>query len=137
MAKLSFCKCPWDRQHCKIHPPFSFWLFTGSPTKEGPGSPTRSPTKSPRKRGSKARDVLTLPKPYSHLKSDQIKRWNKEMLEGKVVGADNEAELELFKSVNFTNALVLKINQLAKQVTLIKIQSWEIWIRMKILAHLP
>ena len=38
------------------------------------------------------------------------------MLEGKVVGADNEAELELFKSVNFTNALVLKINQLAKQV---------------------
>jgi hypothetical protein len=40
------------------------------------------------------------------------------MLEGKVVGADNEAELELFKSVNFTNALVLKINQLAKQVKL-------------------
>jgi hypothetical protein len=59
---------------------------------------------------------LTLPKPYSHLKSDQIKRWNKEMLEGKVIGADNETELELFKSVNFTNALVLKINQLAKQV---------------------
>ena len=38
------------------------------------------------------------------------------MLEGKVIGADNETELELFKSVNFTNALVLKINQLAKQV---------------------
>ena len=38
------------------------------------------------------------------------------MLEGKVIGADNESELELFKSVNFTNALVLKINQLAKQV---------------------
>lgn len=38
------------------------------------------------------------------------------MLDGKVVGADNEAELELFKSICFTNALVLKINQLAKQV---------------------
>ena len=38
------------------------------------------------------------------------------MLEGKTVGADNEVELELFKSVSFTNALVLKINQLAKQV---------------------
>lgn len=77
-----------------------------------------SPTKggSPRKKG-KARDVLTLPKPYNALKSDQIKRWNKELLEGKVVGADNEAELELFKSVCFTNALVLKVNQLAKQVS--------------------
>ena len=42
------------------------------------------------------------------------------MLEGKVVGADNEAELELFKTVNFTNALVLKINQLAKQVKFTK-----------------
>ena len=40
------------------------------------------------------------------------------MLDGKVVGADNEAELELFKNINFTNALVLKINQLAKQVCL-------------------
>ena len=94
-------------------------IFTGSPTKEGPGSPTRSPSKSPRKgHRSKARDVLTLPKPYSHLKSDQIKRWNKEMIEGKVIGADNEAEKELFDSINFTNALVLKINQLAKQVNI-------------------
>ena len=56
------------------------------------------------------------------------------MLEGKVVGADNEAELELFKSVNFTNALVLKINQLAKQVKFTKIQSWETWIRVKIIC---
>ena len=91
-------------------------FVTGSPTKEA-GSPTRSPIKSPRKgHRSKARDVLTLPKPYSGLKSDQIKRWNKEMLDGKVIGADNEAELELFKTIFFTNALVLKTNQLAKQV---------------------
>ena len=60
--------------------------------------------------------MLTLPKPYSHLKSDQIKRWNKQLIEGEVIGADNEAEQELFKCVSFTNALVLKINQLAKQV---------------------
>ena len=73
--------------------------------------------KSPRKgRRSKAKDVITLPKPYALLKSDQIKRWTKEMQEGKVIGADNEAELEFFKSVHFTNALVLKMNQLAKQV---------------------
>lgn len=91
-------------------------VFAGSPTKET-ASPTRSPIKSPRKgQRSKARDVISLPKPYNTLKSDQIKRWNKEMLDGKVVGADNEAELELFKSICFTNALVLKINQLAKQV---------------------
>ena len=38
------------------------------------------------------------------------------MLEGKTVGADNEVELEFFNSISFTNALVLKINQLAKQV---------------------
>ena len=40
------------------------------------------------------------------------------MIEGKVIGADNEAEKELFDSINFTNALVLKINQLAKQVNI-------------------
>ena len=39
-------------------------------------------------------------------------------MEGRTVGADNEAELEFFKSISFTNALVLKINQLAKQVIL-------------------
>merc|ERR1712223_1500599 len=37
------------------------------------------------------------------------------MLVGKTVGADNEVELEFFNSISFTNALVLKINQLAKQ----------------------
>ena len=90
--------------------------ISGSPTKDG-GSPTRSPTKSPRKgRRSKAKDVLALPKPYCNLKSDQIKKWNKELIEGNTVGADNEAELELFKTILFTNALVLKTNQLAKQV---------------------
>jgi hypothetical protein len=57
------------------------------------------------------------------------------MLEGKVIGADNESELELFKSVNFTNALVLKINQLAKQVKFTKIQNCEIWIGVKMICY--
>jgi|ERR1712062_551898 len=83
----------------------------GSPSK----SPTRSPIKSPRKGRSKAKDVLTVPKPYCNLKSDQIKKWNKELIEKRVIGADNEAEQELFNSIKFTNALVLKVNQLAKQ----------------------
>ena len=58
-----------------------------------------------------------VPKPYCNLKSDQIKKWNKEMIEKQVVGASNEAEQELFNSIKFTNALVLKVNQLAKQVS--------------------
>ena len=37
------------------------------------------------------------------------------MLDGKVIGEDNELEMELFKTISFTNALVLKITQLAKQ----------------------
>ena len=45
------------------------------------------------------------------------------MLEGKTVGADNEVELEFFNSISFTNALVLKINQLAKQVKKVPILS--------------
>ena len=91
----------------------AIFAITGSPSK----SPTRSPIKSPRKGRSKAKDVLTVPKPYCNLKSDQIKKWNKELIEKRVIGADNEAEQELFNSIKFTNALVLKVNQLAKQVS--------------------
>ena len=39
------------------------------------------------------------------------------MIERRVIGADNEAEHEYFNSIKFTNALVLKVNQLAKQVS--------------------
>jgi hypothetical protein len=88
-----------------------------SPTKNI-GSPTKSPTKgSPRKKaGGRQKDVLQLPQPYCSLKSDQIKRWYKELSAGQVIGADNEAELEFFKMISFTNAFVLKVNQLSKQV---------------------
>ena len=81
-----------------------------------PMSPTKSPTKSPRKKGPKAKDVMSLPKPYSLLNTDKIKKWHKELVAGNEVGADDEDEQEFFNSIHFTNAFVLKINQLVKQV---------------------
>ena len=85
-----------------------------------PQSPTKSPqspTKSPSKKGAKtrARDVLQLPKPYSYMKSDTIKRWNAHYEQGKSLEED-EKDYQLFKAVEFTHALILKVNQLSKQV---------------------
>ena len=68
MAKLSFCKCPWDRQHCKIHPAPSFWLFTGSPTTEGPGSPKPSPTDPANLKGQ----VSASKKPCDDLTDEEL-----------------------------------------------------------------
>ena len=78
----------------------------------GSGSPRRSPTKSPRKK-ARARDVLTLPKPYNNLKSDVLRKWLKEL------NAGNQVDIEVypnFKQIRFSNALILKTNQLLKQV---------------------
>ena len=88
-----------------------------------PQSPTKSPqspTKSPKK-GSKtrARDVLQLPKPYCYMKSDTIKRWNAHYEQGKSLEED-EKDYQLFKTVEFTHALILKVNQLSKQVRMKK-----------------
>jgi len=79
-------------------------------------SPSKSPTRSPSKRRTRARDVLQLPKPYSLIKSDMVKRWNLHYEKGTSPSEDDEKELQLFKSVEYTHALVLKVNQLSKQV---------------------
>lgn len=81
-------------------------------------SPSKSPTRSPSKRGSRARarDVLQLPKPYSLIKSDMVKRWNIHYEKGTSPPDDDEKESQLFKSIEYTHALVLKVNQLSKQV---------------------
>lgn len=78
---------------------------------------TNSPSKSPTKRGtkSKARDVLQLPKPYNAIKSDTVKRWNSHWEKGSSLEND-EKDFQLFQMVEFTHALVLKVNQLSKQV---------------------
>ena len=56
-----------------------------------------------------------MPQPYNELSSDSVKRWTKE-LEAKGF-IDEEAEgNEKLKELTFTNGLVLKINQLSKQV---------------------
>ena len=60
--------------------------------------------------------LMSLPKPYSLLNTDKIKKWHKELVAGNEVGADDEDEQEFFNSIHFTNAFVLKINQLVKQV---------------------
>ena len=81
-------------------------------------SPTKSPTKgSPRKRGPRGKDVMNLPKPYCLLNSSQIKKWKTVLDDGNVIGEDDEEEQEFFNSIHFTNAFVLKINQLVKQVS--------------------
>lgn len=95
-----------------------------SPTKDCPDSPTKypdSPTKSPTKRSprkgfrSRGKDVLQLPKPYNNLKSDMIKRWVKDLHSHRKPGAEDEEEEAFFKSIQFSHALVLKVNQLCKQ----------------------
>jgi len=73
------------------------------------GSPSKSPRKTAR---SRARDVLTLPKPYDQVKSDVIKKWLKALNAGETV--DPEV-YPTFKDIRFCNALILKVNQLCKQ----------------------
>ena len=78
--------------------------------------PPPSPTKKPAKRTTiKARDVIELPKPYNRIRSDDVKRWDKELKESGTIDEKAEGNL-IMKEMSFTNALVLKTNQLAKQV---------------------
>ena len=74
---------------------------------------------SPRKRRvrvrTKAKDIIELPKPYNIISSDDIKRWDREIRESGAI--DEEAEINaIVPQMAFTNALVLKMNQLTKQV---------------------
>ncbi len=48
-------------------------------------------------------------------KSDTIKRWNGHYDQGKSLEGD-EKDHAMFKQVEFTHALILKVNQLSKQV---------------------
>jgi hypothetical protein len=64
---------------------------------------------------TKARDVLQLPKPYCYIKSDTVKRWNAHYEQGTPLEGD-EKDIQHFKAVDFSHALILKVHQLSKQV---------------------
>ncbi|TRY71890.1 hypothetical protein TCAL_12111, partial [Tigriopus californicus] len=71
-----------------------------------------SPKKSPRKSRKKARDIIELVDPFNQIRSDDVRRWEKEIRTTAKI--DVEAS-DLAASLAFTNAFVLKLNQIAKQ----------------------
>lgn len=80
---------------------------------------------SPRKGGlarararARARDVIELPAPYSLIRSDDMKRWDREIGQTTMID-ESTAENAIVKDMAFTNALVLKMSQLAKQVQVV------------------
>ena len=68
----------------------------------------------------RARDVLQLPKPYDNIKSDIVKKWLKVLNAGGTIDVE---EYPHFKKIKFSNALILKVNQLCKQVRTVWIWS--------------
>ena len=75
-----------------------------------------SPKKSVKKKKKRtARDVIELPFPYNTIKSDDLKYWCKELAATKKLDVEADRN-QLVKDLAFTNAMVLKMNQIAKQV---------------------
>ena len=80
---------------------------------------TTDPPSSPSKRGRcyrrcRAHDILELTSPYNQIKSDDVKRWKKKKEQNDDGTANKEGDI--LETIAFTNALVLKVNQLSKQV---------------------